>query len=326
MTKQYKISLILPVFNAAKYINKCLKSIIKQTIFDDIEIIIVNDGSTDETEEKILAYSNKYTNIVYLKTSNRGVSNARNIGIKHANGLYTAFIDADDWVDSICYEMMLKNAIETRADIVAAGLIVNNNVSSQTTRRVTNVNHTEDNITAIRNFLSGTVDVQLQDKLFRTSIVKNIFFEKGIVIGEDRLFIMDCLFEAKTVSFIRESFYHYYQNEESVMHKKMSIDTIQCMDYVANRVKEKCKKFSYNLLPYAEALYISIICRLYCSLCDEYPNSKLISKYRQEIKCYKLKDAFHYMSRKHTIALVVAKINPFLFNFLRKNTYLRYMK
>ncbi len=331
MDKNIKVSVVIPAYNAAAHIKKCLESIIKQTIFEYLEVIIVNDGSTDNTEKILADYSGHYFNIMFLTIPNGGVSNARNVGIQYAKGSYIAFLDADDWVDPLCYENMFKNAVETQADIVAAGFIVNKETAQPLVRKITEINHTEDNVNALKSFLLGILDVHVCDKLFRTAIVKGASFEQNVTIGEDRLFLMDCLIQSKRVSFMHEVFYHYYQNEQSAMHKNISTATVQCIDYVANQVKHRCSKVLPDLVPYAEAMYISDICRLYCDLCGEcrekiQKNLKLGLDYKKEIKHYPLRNAIKYMSRKHLIALIIAKINPRIVYVLRKNTYLRFMK
>lgn len=95
----YKISVIVPVYNTEKYLEKCLDSLVNQTM-DDIEIIVVNDGSIDNSEDIIKKYEKQYPNkIKYYKKENGGLSDARNYGIKHANGKYLAFVDSDDYID-----------------------------------------------------------------------------------------------------------------------------------------------------------------------------------------------------------------------------------
>lgn len=328
MIRNIKVSVIIPAYNAAAHIKKCLESIIAQTIFEQLEVIIVNDGSTDDTEQILEAYNRQYSNITVLTIPNGGVSNARNVGIQYAEGSYIAFVDADDWVDPLCYENMLKNAVETQADIVAAGFIINKKTAQPLIRRITELNHIEDNVDALRNFLLGSLDVHVVDKLFMASLVKNIGFEKNVTIGEDRLFVVDCLLQSKNISLMYEAYYHYYQNEQSAMHKNISAATVQCIDYVANQIKYRCSKISPDLVPYAEAMYISDICRLYCDLCGKkiQQNLKLGLHYKKEIKHYPLRKAIRYMSRKHIIALIIAKINPRIVYTLRKHTYLRFMK
>ena len=93
-----KVSLIIPVYNVQDYIEKCLDSVVNQTI-DDMEIIIVNDGSKDQSKQKIERYLEKYPKIKYLEKENGGLSDARNYGLKFATGEYVAFLDSDDYVE-----------------------------------------------------------------------------------------------------------------------------------------------------------------------------------------------------------------------------------
>lgn len=113
-----KVSVIIPVYNVENYIEKCLDSVINQTL-QDIEIIIVNDGSTDSSKEKINKYIKKYKNkIIYLEKQNGGLSSARNFGLPYATGEYIAFIDSDDYIELNMYEEMYKTAKKEKADMV----------------------------------------------------------------------------------------------------------------------------------------------------------------------------------------------------------------
>ena len=114
MGNDIKISIIVPVYNCAKYIKKCLDSLINQT-FKNIEIILVNDGSTDNSEEIIQSYDDN--RIVYIKQKNQGPSAARNLGIDLAKGEYIGFVDSDDWIDADYYEK-LYNAIAANNAII----------------------------------------------------------------------------------------------------------------------------------------------------------------------------------------------------------------
>lgn len=102
-----KISVIVPVYNTEKYIEKCLDSLVNQTM-DDIEIIVVNDGSIDNSENIIKRYEEKHNNIKYIKKENGGLSDARNCGIKQATGKYLAFVDSDDYIDKSLFSKLEK--------------------------------------------------------------------------------------------------------------------------------------------------------------------------------------------------------------------------
>ena len=110
-----KVSVIVPVYNVENYIEKCLDSLLNQTL-DDIEIIVVNDGSTDNSANII---KEKYVNkIVYLEKENGGLSDARNFGLPHAKGKYIAFLDSDDYIEPTMYEKMYSVAEKEEADMV----------------------------------------------------------------------------------------------------------------------------------------------------------------------------------------------------------------
>ena len=118
-----KISIIVPVYNVEKYIDKCLKSLVHQTL-QDIEIIIVNDGTQDKSEEIIEKYVRGNQNkIKYYEKSNGGLSSARNYGLEYATGEYIAFLDSDDYVESNMYEEMYNLAKKENADMVECDFI-----------------------------------------------------------------------------------------------------------------------------------------------------------------------------------------------------------
>ena len=114
-----KVSVIVPVYNVEKYVEKCLQSLVNQTL-DNIEIIVVNDGSTDNSKQIIQAFikENLDTNIIYLEKENGGLSDARNYGMNYATGEYIAFLDSDDYVKNTIYEKMYNKAVEKNADYV----------------------------------------------------------------------------------------------------------------------------------------------------------------------------------------------------------------
>ena len=118
-----KISIIVPVYNVEKYIERCLKSLVNQTL-QDIEIIIVNDGSQDKSEEIIEKYvKENHNKIKYYEKSNGGLSSARNYGIEYATGEYIAFLDSDDYVETNMYEEMYNLAKKENADMVECDYI-----------------------------------------------------------------------------------------------------------------------------------------------------------------------------------------------------------
>ena len=117
-----KVSVIVPVYNVEKYIARCLNSLVNQTI-EDLEIIVVNDGSKDNSEQIIKQFKKDYKNIIYVKKENGGLSSARNFGLIYATGEYVAFLDSDDYVDRSLYKKMYEKAKETNSDYVECDFI-----------------------------------------------------------------------------------------------------------------------------------------------------------------------------------------------------------
>ena len=112
-----KVSVIVPVYNVEKYIRKCLDSLVNQTL-ENIEIIIVDDGSTDTSKDIIKEYMDKYKNIKYYQKENGGLGDARNYGLQYATGKYIAFLDSDDYIRVRTYQLMYEKAEKEDSDIV----------------------------------------------------------------------------------------------------------------------------------------------------------------------------------------------------------------
>lgn len=206
-----KISVIIPVYNVEKYLARCLNSIIKNT-YKNIEIILVNDGSKDKSQEIIDKYKNKYGNIIKAKEQeNKGPAEARNVGIEMASGEYLMFIDSDDFIKEDYIENYVKTLKEADYDLVAGGY---------------------------HKWIDGkiTYTIALQDepwakfmimgpytKLYKKSFLQenNIKFVK-VNIGEDIYFNLQVNALAKKVKIIDYVGYYWYTNNESIsntMHK-----------------------------------------------------------------------------------------------------------
>ena len=117
-----KVSVIIPVFNVEKYLNQCLDSVCAQTL-KDIEIICINDGSTDNSYNLLCEYAKLDSRIIIINQSNKGVSSARNAGVKLARGEFLCFIDSDDYVDSDYLEKLYQSAVTNNCEIACSGFI-----------------------------------------------------------------------------------------------------------------------------------------------------------------------------------------------------------
>lgn len=182
-----KVSVIIPAYNAAGTIKRCLDSIIKQS-YSNLEIIIVDDGSKDDTLRILNQY--KDNRIAIITQENKGAAAARNRGIDVSTGAYITFVDADDYIDTMLYEKLISAAIEYQADIVSTAIreIYNGN-KIEIRNNPENINII-DGIDAARLMFtySGGVRTVIWDKIYRKSLVDDIRFNEEYKYCEDALF------------------------------------------------------------------------------------------------------------------------------------------
>lgn len=202
-----KVSVIVPVYNVEEYLERCLDSLVNQTL-KDIEIIIVNDGSTDGSKEKIQKYINTYKNIVYLEKENGGLSSARNYGIPYAKGEYIGFVDSDDYVELTMYEKMYNKAIEEKSDMVECDFIWEY------------PNKKREDIGKVYSSKKEAIieaRVVAWNKIIKKDIIEKtkITFPEGLRY-EDIEFFYKIVPYLDKISFVKETLVHYVQRESSI--------------------------------------------------------------------------------------------------------------
>lgn len=204
------ISVIIPAYNAEKYIVQCIENLLYQT-YKNLEIIIVDDGSTDNTAQIV----QQYPDVKYIYQPNSGVSVSRNTGIKAATGEYIHFMDADDLINSEFYEKMIREAIETNSDMASCGFVFERypGLTQKIEHKLLVVN-TEDKIlmTDVCNFGA------CWKYIFKLSflIENKLHFKEGIVAGEDRIFSLQAVFFAKKIVLVPDAVYIYKNRKNSI--------------------------------------------------------------------------------------------------------------
>lgn len=201
-----KISVIIPIYNREKYIEKCLESLLAQS-FTDIEIICVNDGSTDNTLEILQTFANKDTRfqIIDLKV-NRGASNARNLAIKASSSPFLFFLDSDDWIEPNCLELLYKQIIEDNCEIAFCAYNYYSNGtkvgdSLQDTKKL----QSKSNIDLY--FLLIPIIGKIVSKKF--ILEKNIEFKEDFITAEDFIFNFQCYSFGANFTTVEHSLYNY---------------------------------------------------------------------------------------------------------------------
>lgn len=210
-----KVSVIVPVFNLENYIGRCIESIINQTL-SNIEIIIINDGSSDKSNEIICSYSRKDKRIIHLSQENQGVSVARNKGVRRASGDYITFVDGDDYLELTMLEEMLKLAYTSKYDIVFCNFTKYKSKSVYPAGKNTSYHN------YIKNMLQDKYPPSACGGLFRSDYIKknNLVFNKGLSYGEDILFCIELLFiHKKSVGIVKSDLYVVEERKDSATRK-----------------------------------------------------------------------------------------------------------
>ena len=241
-----RVSVIVPVYNVAKYISKCLDSLVNQTL-KDIEIIVINYGSPDNSEEIILTYKKKYKNIKYYKKDNGGLSDARNYGIKHASGEYIAFVDSDDYVELDMYEKMYEKAITEKFDIVASDV----DMVSENGNYISKVKSGLNNYSDIKSAMI-TIYPSAWNKIYKKELFNKVLFKKGIWF-EDVEFLYRLFPYLNSIGIVDSIFYHYVQRKGAIT---KTFDE-RLFDYISNwnGIIDYYKKNNYYKEYYKELEY-----------------------------------------------------------------------
>lgn len=218
------VSIIIPVYNMEKYLYECLESVFKQT-YKNIEVIIVNDGSNDNSEYIIEEYLKKYKNIIYINQENSGPAIARNNALKIVSGEFTMFLDSDDYLEENCIELLYKKAIETNCDMVIMG---HRKVYEDNTKpsEIYCVKYIDDTKVYTGKYVADMIlksDIQGYscDKLIKTSKLNEtkLYYEPNRYI-EDLYPIFKLIYSCEKIGFINKPLYNYRQLKTSATHKK----------------------------------------------------------------------------------------------------------
>lgn len=207
---QEKISIIVPVYNVEKYISKCLDSIVNQ-IYRNIEVIVVNDGSTDKSGLICDEYAEKYNNIKVFHKENEGVSSARNLGIDNASGEYIAFVDPDDYIDKNMYEILYKEIIKSKSDIAMCSFfyVKESEVIYTGNKEKTIILSKEEVIYKYFNGVNPFSGSFLWNKLFRRELFRDIRLDTRLIIQEDTEVLLRIFDRINSLVYIDRPLYFY---------------------------------------------------------------------------------------------------------------------
>ncbi|MEE1035337.1 MAG: glycosyltransferase family 2 protein [Agathobacter sp.] len=282
-----KISVIVPVYNMENYLEKCLNSIVRQT-YSDLEIIIIDDGSKDNSSIIYNKFKRQDSRILIIKKSNGGLSDARNFGIINSTGKYICFIDSDDYVEADYIEKMYNAIKKYNADICCCGKII----EKKGKKIYANVNSEflVNSVDALKLYLQKKeIDNSAWDKLYKRDLFKDVEFPVGRYY-EDIGTIYKLFIASNNIVHIKNPLYHYVIREESISHEKYSEKQLDSLYMTKTAVKDITMIYP-QLTEYATAYYalelLTTLRRIYHSLGKKEIYTKYNSVFEEYCKNYK---------------------------------------
>lgn len=239
--KNPKISVIISVYNTEKYIEKCLDSLLNQT-YSNIEIVVINDCSTDGSLKILKKYAKKYDNMILIENKeNKGLSYSRNVGLEKATGEYIGYIDSDDYVDSTYYEQMMKAIKKEKSEIAIADMKIVYEDGSFPDYVSKGCNGEVNTLNIIKNGLAASAC----NKLFKREIIEKYKFSEG-KLNEDLAVILPSIVAAKKISYVENNNYYYVQHTGSIQNSRFSdrrFDIFYGVELTLKRIKG-CKNYA----------------------------------------------------------------------------------
>lgn len=228
----YSLSVIVPVYNAEKYLSRALESLRAQTIAESMQIILIDDGSSDASPALCDDFASRRSDTVVIHRKNGGVSAARNAGIKEASGEYIGFIDADDTVAPDYFEKLLNAAKENRCDMAFGDFILIYNGEHRASKSDFQKNdvfsHKQLIDEVARKMLSCGQYNSVWSKIFSHSVIdeNNITFPVGVKIGEDKRFVLEYMRHCERAVYTGDNGYYYFDIPSSAMHSDKIINEL----------------------------------------------------------------------------------------------------
>ena len=305
------ISVIIPVYNSGKYLERCLNSLIAQT-HENLEIIIINDGSKDNSAEIIEKFTSKDQRIIAVHQENQGVSAARNKGLEIAKGEFIGFVDADDEAEKDLYELLYHNLQKYEADISHCGFEL---VKPDETIKFhdSGIVLIQTKFDAIAEILSGQrIEPSTCNKLYKKSVLQNVFFPSDIKTNEDLLFNVEAFYNAEKSVFEDQVKYKYFSNSTSASHSVFTEKKAEDLYAVAKRIKEILK--DEHIKGRADQFYAAKLLTILQALqTNHLQNSALAKTLRREISPLNVSEMG---LRTQVLKMVLVKF-PFLYPAFR---------
>ena len=292
------VSVVIPIYNAAQYIERCLDRFVAQT-FDDFELVLVNDGSTDGSGDICVRYAAEHSNIRVVHQLNKGVGAARQAGLELATGKYVIFADPDDWVEpTMLYELFEKAETE-QADVVLCDFFVNNELEEHHVKQCPSSLKAND---VFRQLILGELHGSTWNKLYRLQMLREngVSFPIGVNYCEDLWFNCEVMLSNPHVAYLGKAYYHYdmFTNDNSLS-RKVTCKTLQdyksFISYAINHLEIPQDddiiyhlKYTYKRHAFRSDCRASDYCKIYPELRSRFVSTLKSSNHPQVYKITEL--------------------------------------
>ena len=285
------LSIIVPIYNVEQYIDKCIQSILNQT-YQNLEIILVDDGATDRSGSIADSYAAKDKRVKVFHKENGGLSDARNYGLDHVTGDYILFVDSDDFIENTMCERLLTVANSSNADMVSCNYYIyrgDDDISIHT-MSVQDDTRTFTGMDMLRYYLLKTEPFDLNvvwNKLFKSELFNGrvlVRFPKGRV-QEDNFTIFRLFLNANTIVTVNEPLYYYVQRAGSIManfSRRFMTDTVESHIYMNDYLMDHCSSVKNELQLYLLNSYVELSRRVHVNKCKTEYND-LLTQYKHYV-------------------------------------------
>lgn len=309
------ISIVIPVYNEKKYLPDCLESLIGQT-FKNWNAVLIDDGSTDGSDEVCKKYCDIDGRFHYYKQKNAGVSAARNAGKEKCYGKYIFFMDADDTILFNTLEDLYNIAEKEKADLVSFQFQKVSNASEIENVSIPVINEVCHTREAMDLFLrEQKIGISMCTKFVRCSIVKNIYFEVGRKANEDKFFLFELLLLASKIVILEAKYYCYWTRENSATTKPFDEKWFDCIYFAQKIYAFICEK-KPELEPQARYQLVSVCYFLLRQMDKVNARSKFQKEYSDLMKIIKamyIRDIWKYITRQRRLGIAMIKFFPQLY-------------
>lgn len=280
-----KVTIVVPIFNTTNYLSRCINSITNQS-YRDIEILLINDGSTDESLRMCNLIAQTDPRIKIITQQNMGLSESRNKGIEMATGEYICFVDSDDYIENDMIENLLKTAEKTSADVVEGSFFIHmaNGIVRDISEESTGVKLVSGRRNLINAYADGVILIPAWDKLYKKEALEDIRFDPTC-FKEDSDFIYKLCKEGKTFALESKPFYHYVKRGQgSLTGNKFSERLFQLIDWGKKSSKEVAELGEGYQDASEKILYNSLV-HVLRNYMRDHKNGKLeFDEYREDIQ------------------------------------------